>query len=200
MSDQNNNGRDLEALTQVLAALKTLDASAQRRVIEAVTSFLGFGSRPVPQDFGGGLPSPASSDRRDISSSFSLDRTQSAKEFLGEKQPRTDVHRVVCLAYYLTHYRETPHFKTIDISKLNTEAAQPKFSNAAKAVDNAARLGYLVPAVKGSKQISSVGERLVQALPDVAAARQAVLASRPRKKPAKRAPQKKNGDSIDPSN
>jgi len=46
----------------------------------------------------------------------------SPKDFLLEKQPRTDVERIACLAYYLTHYRATPHFKTIDLSILNTEA------------------------------------------------------------------------------
>jgi len=61
-----------------------------------------------------------------------------------EKQPRTDVERVACLAYYLTHYRNTPYFKTLDLGKLNTEAAQPKFSNAAYASNNALKMGYLV--------------------------------------------------------
>lgn len=53
------------------------------------------------------------------------------KEFMVQKRPRTDIERVACLGFYLTHYRDTPHFKTLDISKLNTEAAQPKFTNAA---------------------------------------------------------------------
>ena len=48
---------------------------------------------------------------------------ESPKDFLFRKEPNTDVERVACLAYYLTHRRGTNHFKTIDISKLNTEAA-----------------------------------------------------------------------------
>lgn len=176
--------RDLEALTQVLSALKGLDSTSQKRILEAVTTFLGFPTRVShPQT----AAAPMSEEvGREQSGTFSENRTQTPKEFLAEKQPRTDVHRAVCLGYYLTHYRDTPHFKTIDISKLNTEAAQPKFSNPAKSVDNAARFGYFVPAVKGAKQISAVGERMVQALPDAAAARQAVASSRPRRKPVKK--------------
>jgi len=97
---------------------------------------------------------------------FSEDRSIKPKQFMFQKQPRTDVEKVACLAYYLTHYRDTPYFKTLDISKLNTEAAQVKFSNAAVAVENATRLRYLVPATKGNKQLSSLGEQFVLALPD----------------------------------
>jgi hypothetical protein len=76
-----------------------------------------------------------------------------------EKQPRTDVERVACLAYYLTHYRDMPHFKTLDLAKLNTEAAQPKFSNAHYASQNALNMGYLAPADKGQRQLSAAGEQ-----------------------------------------
>jgi hypothetical protein len=102
-----------------------------------------------------------------------------------QKQPRTDVERVACLAFYLMHYRNAPHFKTIDISKLNTEAAQSKMSNAHVAVNNATQTGYLVPAVRGAKQISAAGEVFVQALPDREAAKTAMVKVKPRKKSRK---------------
>jgi hypothetical protein len=88
---------------------------------------------------------------------------------------------VACLAYYLANYRDTPHFKTIDISALNTEAAQPKFSNASVSVDNAKQAGLLVPATKGNKQISAAGEKYVELLPDREAAREALKNYRPRR-------------------
>src|SRR5262249_52301053 len=113
---------------------------------------------------------------------FSEEKTVSAKEFVFQKKPQSDVERVTVLAYYLTHYRDTPYFKTLDISKLNTEAAQPKFSNAAYAVENATKLGYLVPASKGTKQLSAAGEVFVDALPDREAAKQARQAARPKRK------------------
>lgn len=85
----------------------------------------------------------------------------------------------------LTHYRDSPHFKTLDISKLNTEAAQPKFSNAAVAVDNAMKTGYLVAATKGNKQLSAPGEQFVLKLPDRDAAKLAMASARPRRKARK---------------
>ena len=110
--------------------------------------------------------------QRQISSLQFSDRPDiSPKEFILDKEPRTNVERVACLAYYLTHYLNMPHFKTLDISKLNTDAAQPKFSNAAVAVDNAAKMGFLVPAVKGMKQLGAFGEQFVRALPDREAAK-----------------------------
>src|SRR6201999_2350780 len=72
---------------------------------------------------------------------FSEEKPVSAKEFVFQKKPQSDVERVTVLAYYLTHYKDIPYFKTLDISKLNTEAAQPKFSNPAYAVENATKLG-----------------------------------------------------------
>ena len=58
------------------------------------------------------------------------------KKFIGQKKPQNNYERVACLAYYLTHNRDTPHFKTSDITKLNTESAH-HFSNTAVAVQHA---------------------------------------------------------------
>jgi hypothetical protein len=175
---------EVRVLTQILDALQRLDPQSRQRILETVATFFGLavGSptqrRSINQPTGV-APLPGSG-------SFSEDRALPPKQFLLEKQPRTDVERVACLAYYLTHYRSTPHFKTLDISKLNTEAAQIKFSNAAVAVDNATKLHYLVPAAKGTKQISALGEQFVLALPDREKAK-AVMASRPRRRPRKSA-------------
>lgn len=127
--------------------------------------------------------SASSQNRRSIP--FSEEKVLSPKEFLFQKKPQSDVERVAVLAYYLTHYRDTPHFKTLDISKLNTEAAQAKFSNTAYAVDNATKYGYLVPATKGNKQLSAAGEQFVEALPDRDAAKQAMQVARPKRKSRK---------------
>jgi hypothetical protein len=162
-----NQVDDLAVLQQIISALQQVSKT-----------FFDFSSatmiRPasldMPRSTAGGLPT------------FSEDRTISPKEFIMEKHPQTDVERVACLAYYLSHFRDIPHFKTIDISKLNTEAAQRKFANAAKTVDNASTYGYLAPATKGQKQLSAVGELFVQALPDRDAAKDAIKQARPRRK------------------
>jgi hypothetical protein len=175
---------DVDVLGQIINALRTLDDRARRRVYQTVGSYFGIAqaaSEDIPSS-AQPRPSQSSSISQGFPANlgFSADRSLTPKQFISEKQPRTDVDKVACLAYYLTIYRETPHFTTLDISKLNTEAAQRKLSNATYAVNNAAKLGYLVPGQKGTKQISAAGEKYVQALPDYDAARIAMKSARPR--------------------
>ena len=175
---QENLADDAVVLQQVISLLHQLSKESRDRLIQTILTFFNFSSETIQRSVSfdqtrrtsGGLPT------------FSQDRTISPKEFLMEKLPQTDVERVACLAYYLSHFRDIPHFKTIDISKLNTEAAQRKFSNATKAVDNASSYGYLAPASKGQKQLSAVGELFVQALPDRDAARDIIKQARPKRK------------------
>lgn len=162
---------EAQALQRIIAELSPLKSEARLRIIDTVRTFFGlpvvsardlFPARDTPHP-------PAAG--RDTPFQFSED-APTAKQFLHDKAPSTDVERVACLAYYLANYRGTPHFKTKDITALNTEAAQRPFSNTAFAVDNAAKTGYLVPSIKGHKQLSAAGERYVEALPDRAAARE----------------------------
>jgi len=185
--DSNNisGSTEFEALNRVISALQPLDDEARQRIIEAAVTFLkvhiGSGVRRV-QSIPATGPATVSTPHGSSSAHapFSENTEMSPKDFLLEKQPRTDVERIACLAYYLTHYRGTPHFKTIDLSMLNTEAAQPKFANAANSSNNAVKMGYLVPSSKGQRQLSAVGERFVRALPDRDAARAALESFRRR--------------------
>jgi hypothetical protein len=168
---------DLEVLANVIEAFRKLDQDERQRLLQTVDTFFGITSAPGNRNSKKmGAVEEASNAR---GPSFSADRSISPKEFLWEKKPQTAVQRVACLAYYLTHYRDTPQFKTLDISKLNTEAAQVKFSNPALAVNDATKTGYLVPATKGNKQLSVAGERFVEALPDRDAAQAAMASARP---------------------
>jgi hypothetical protein len=185
METDENTGIDLslylDAFNTIVSAMKSLDREDRIRLLTAIAVLFDLplpSARSMPSRIGEAPLNPIAS----TTGSFSEDRSQSPKEFLFEKQPQTDMDRVACLAYYLAHYRGTPHFKTLDISKLNTEAAQLKFSNATKTVDNALRAGLLVPASKGQKQLSAAGERYVQALPDKTAARAALVRARPKRR------------------
>jgi hypothetical protein len=183
---QNPTLDELEILNRILVDLRPLEPENQQRMLNTIATFLGLDVHNG-KSFLDGESRPAASINQE--SLFSEDRSISPKQFLLEKQPKTDVERVACLAYYLTHYRGEPHFKTLDISKINTEAAQAKFANAAVAVDNATKRRYLVPASKGTKQLSAQGEQFVLALPDRDRARSIMDNARPKRKTRRTSPQ-----------
>lgn len=171
-----------EALPSAISLFTGLSQENRQKLLQSLSTIFDLhasGRATTPS--ASGITAPGTVRDRH----FSEDRSISPKDFMLQKQPQTDVERVASLAYYLTHYRETPYFKTLDISKLNTEAAQMKFSNAAKAVDNATTYGYLAPATRGNKQLSAAGEVFVRALPDRDAARLAMANARPRRRSRK---------------
>jgi hypothetical protein len=178
----------LGVLEAVISRLEEVSPEDRERIIKTVLTYFGLDQKSPPASsspFGQAAQRVQPSFQRNDGPSFSDDRSMSPKEFMLFKQPKTDVERVACLAFYLTHYKNNPYFKTIDITQLNTEAAQNKFSNAAYSINNAAKTGYLVPGPKGTRQISGVGERFVQALPDRDAAREVMTTSRRRKRAGK---------------
>jgi hypothetical protein len=158
--------KDREILQAILRALDQVSEEGRERILRTVSTFYDLDLSNGPRRMLSEPRPPVQIAANDRKVAFTERATLSPKAFLQEKQPQTAVERVVCLAYYLSHYRDTPRFKTIDISKLNTEAAQLKFSNPAYAVSNAGASGLLVSAEKGTKQISAIGERFVDALPD----------------------------------
>jgi len=164
-----------DALQEAVAIFRRLDDEGRVRLLSTLSTLFdinGISEITIgPKTVSYGEPTER----------FSRDQVLSPKEFLLKKQPRSDVERVACLGYYLAHYRDQPHFKTFDISKMNTEAAQTKLSNPAQAVANATKYGYLAQAIKGMKQLSAAGEKYVEALPDKEAAHAAFAHSRPRR-------------------
>jgi len=165
---KDSTATELEILQSVIKSLSPLKDEARVKLLQMVTRFFNLGAGSAINAVVG--PTVTQS-QPGYSAAFSGHSDMSPKEFILQKEPRTDIERVACLAFYLTHYRNTPHFKTLDISKVNTEAAQLKFSNTAFAVNNATKKGFLVPATKGNKQLGAIGEKFVLALPDRDAAK-----------------------------
>ncbi|MYB36322.1 MAG: hypothetical protein F4Y26_02810 [Gammaproteobacteria bacterium] len=168
--------RSYGAVRLVIEALLKFDPATRRGILQTVATFfsLTLGERDATK---ASTPSSASG-----TPSFAEREDLPPKDFMLQKKPKTDVERVTCLAYYLTHYRNIEAFKTTDISKLNTEAAQIKLSNASNAVNNATQSGFLVPASRGAKQISAPGEKYVDALPDRTEARKIMSEVMPRRR------------------
>jgi hypothetical protein len=170
-----------DILQQVLNAFAMLDEKARIRFLKTIATFFNLDLVGVEAEAGIQRPSTSLGTTPTREPVFAGHASLSPKEFMLEKASRTDVDRVVCLAYYLSHYRDKPHFKTSDISKLNTEAAQRKLANAAYAVNNATQGGYLAQAPGGLKQLSVLGEQYVEVLPDREAGKAVLERLRPRR-------------------
>ena len=169
--------RTYGAIQQMIDAMLEFDKDTRIRMLRTVATF--FGIEFLSQS---AAKTSIVDTSRDTTPPFSSREELSPKDFLIQKKPRTDVERVACLAFYLLHYRNIPHFRTTEISKLNTEAAQIKFSNASNAINNATQSGFLVAASKGTKQLSAPGEQFVDHLPDYATARKVMSELKPRRR------------------
>ena len=177
VEEASDERKNFQAVQNIIDTLLVYDSDTRDRILQTVSTFFGIDAgrskiSQVNSSTGRASDVPAFADRPDLS----------PKDFLFQKKPKTDVERVACLAYYLANYRSMAHFKTTDINKLNTEAAQIKLSNASYTVNNATQSGFLVAAPKGMKQMSAAGERFVDLLPDHAEARKAMSELKPRRR------------------
>lgn len=175
--------QELEAMKKALTALEALSPEGRARAVGWLSETLGVGKVGVG---GGGMGSVTSNQAPGVDPALADVTAMTPKEFMALKKPTTDVERIACLAYYLHHGRDTAHFKTKDLTALNTEAAGLRFSNASQAANNAlTQNGYLAQAGKGNRQIAPRGEALVEALPDREAVT-AALAEHPKRARRKR--------------
>jgi hypothetical protein len=178
--------QELEAMKAALTALEPLEGEGRKRAMAWLGEALGLGALPTGQ----AGPAPLGFVPPGAESNVgSIDITQmTPKQFMTAKRPSTDVERIACLAYFLTHVRGQAHFKTGDLTTLNTEAAGQRFGNASQAAANALNQnGYLAQAGKGNRQITTRGEALVEALPDREAVNAALAEHPKRARRAKRA-------------
>lgn len=170
MTDESQeSGPSFEIVSQIIKLLEPLGVEDRTRVLRTVNTWLRTDEHPAQLTMGiraGNRVGDVAEDEK-----FSNRPVMSVKDFIFEKNPETESERMACLAYYLTHYLDKPHFKTVDLTRLNIDAAQRTFSNPAVATSNAVRDGFFVAAPKGGfRQLSAMGERFVHALPDREAA------------------------------
>lgn len=183
---------DFEIVSKIVSFLQDLEKEKRIHILKTVNTWFRVGRDTTLDE--ASLPEKSAASQlpkttRNELPTFSDRDVMTPKDFLIEKNPRTEVERVTCLSYYLTHYRETPHFKTVEISEVNMEAAQPKFRNASQAVKNATNVGLLATVSRGKKQLSAIGEQFVLALPDREEAK--ALLERRIKRRSKKAPRKR---------
>jgi hypothetical protein len=182
--------QELAGIKTVYEALAPLDDRGRRFVLKTVAERLGTSlsldeNHQQREDQDQRPPLRSGPEAR--SAAPPTPSGQTPKEFLREKSPTSEVHRIACLAYYLTHSKGQSQFKTKDLSQLNIDAGQSPMSNASVTVANAEKGRLLAPVGRGKKQITTLGEDVVKALPNREAVKAAMSARRkPRKRRAKK--------------
>jgi len=118
--------KELEALKVILHVLEPLDETQRSFVVKTATERLSIvGIAPAAsgnKDESHAAGTQASARATAVSDINGSIGGETPKQFLKAKLPMTDVQRVACLAFYLTHARNQPQFDTEAITKLNTEA------------------------------------------------------------------------------
>jgi hypothetical protein len=176
---------EFKAIQTSLEALEPLDESQRRFAVSMILSRLGMDSAAGPPRMQGGAGqggTPAAGGLAGPSSGSTVDiKTVTSKDFLKQKQPRTDLERFTCLAYYLMHAQGITQFSTRDITKLNGDAHGQNFTNAAATAQNGMKQSkFFSKAGGGKKRITTLGEAVVEALPSAEAVREALASTRGR--------------------
>jgi hypothetical protein len=179
---------ELRVMETCAKALSGLDEASRKRALGWLSQHFAVETPPDPGGGGSGVGRLLVDPTHDGSSV----RTMSAKEFVVSKRPQTEVERMTVLAYYRLHNRGESTFTTADLTALNTEAAQPKLSNPSQIASNATKSShYFAAAGSGTRQLTTLGERVVEAMPDREAMQAAIRElGRPRRRPTKKASQK----------
>lgn len=113
------------------------------------------------------------------------------RAFIRMKKPITDVQRVACLGYYLVQTVGQPGFSSKDVATVHTDSGGSAI-NMTRALDNATRkTKYLSNRGPREKQLTTLGEDVVNALPDQAAVKVVEEAEKGRRSAKKRKKSKK---------
>jgi len=167
-----NKDDPANVLMTVISALSPLAEADRQWVLQSATS--RWTSTVSPQKMSGtiaGVRSLQESEAGGLHSDPNAE-AQSAiskndpRAFIRIKRPVYDVQRVACLGYF--HMKTTGHrgFSSKGILKLHTDSGGSKI-NLPRALDNATRQSkYLSNRNLREKQLTTLGEDVVEALPD----------------------------------
>lgn len=174
-----------EALVIVVDALESLSETDRQWVLQAAASRWAIAIQSSAGQGGGSGGSGNSGN--DLAGNLGKSEAQSTiaqndvRAFIRHKKPATDVERVACLVYFLTKTTNQHGFSSQMISAAHTESGGSAI-NMHRALDNATR-GAKFISNRGAreKQITPLGEDVVEALPNRDAVAAAQTEARQRK-------------------
>jgi hypothetical protein len=160
------------ALVAVIAALEHLNDADRHWVLQSAASKFAL---TVQVAAGGAHGGPAGTNTLTVTplvgTATSADvqaaiTKKDARAFIRSKKPTTDVQRVACLGYYVAQTTGQQGFTSKSISTAHTDSGGSSI-NMPRALDNATRgAKYLSNRGPHEKQLTTLGEDVVNALPD----------------------------------
>jgi len=139
-----------ELVRDAIERLEGMEDRWKHFVLNGIREGLGLGSAPALVDPRSPPPPPAPP-------------SGTARAFMREKRPATDLQRIACLASYLARARNQTEFKGKDLKDLDHGES---IADWRVAVANATKAKYLASARHGVKRLTTFGEDIVDALPD----------------------------------
>lgn len=176
-----------DALVAVLKALGPLNEPDRQWVLQSAAArwSLQLQGSASGGAAGGGLAGAGNNGAGAADAQAAIAK-KDARAFMRAKRPATDMQRVACLGYFLVHTTNKPGFTSKEIGQANTESGGTSI-NLPRALDNATRTAkYLANRGVKEKQLTTLGEDIVDALPDQTAVKEIEGAMRGRSKRAKR--------------
>ena len=175
------------ALVVVVKALEPLADADRQWVLQSAASRWSVIIQG-PAASSGGLSSNAIGGSSQVLGGASSADVESAiakrdvRAFVRLKRPNTDVQRVACLGYFLVRTTGNHGFSSKDVSKAHTDSGGSKI-NLPRALDNATRQKkYLSNRGPREKQLTTLGEDIVVALPEQQAVKETKFAAKGRGK------------------
>ena len=152
-----------DALKAVTTALEPLPDAEKQWVLQSAASRWTLAMQVQnPGGGGSGTGTLGSIQNNILQEPF---KPTDARAFMRQKNPATDIQRIACLAYF--HMKTgQPTFTSKDIQNINTNSGGSKI-DFTRALDNATRKARYISTVQGrEKHLTTLGEDVVEALPD----------------------------------
>ena len=160
------------ALVAVIAALEPLNDTDRHWVIQSAASKFTLTVQTAAGGAQSGAATPsittapaAGAAPTDVQAAITK---KDSRAFIRIKKPVTDVQRVACIGYYLVQTSGQQGFTSKALATAHTDSGGSKI-NMPRALDNATRRAkYLSNRGPREKQLTTLGEDVVNALPDQA--------------------------------
>src|SRR6516164_6942991 len=166
------------ALVAVVKALEPLGDADRQWVLQAAATRWSLQLHAQAAAGGGGAPSASAGGGGGATGAGAAEAQaaiskKDARAFMRIKRPTTDVQRVACLGYFLVHTTVGKlGFSSAEIRQANTDSGASGM-NFTRALDNATRQAkYLSNRGAKEKQLTTLGEDVVLALPNHEAVKQ----------------------------